>query len=277
MLGRFSIGMVLVTILAAASWHFVNDRSATVHLITVDLGPVEKSLKVVGKLRSRKEVTVEASTTARVTKVLADEGRWVRTGDLLATLDDEDIKLRTLLTKRPHGRTHAGARRPSEARAGPSAQGARHGGGLTMDTPIFSPQFAPLLAVIRQGDLAVMCLLPGRKAVPLTIGAKGCPVLVIVGDDPPDAPAAGPEGFDQETLAAALTGCRGVMVYAAGEEARFYEFAALMAGVFGRFAVIETQSCREFAWLKALKTLAPHAVPLIVTADLGKYRDGGRA
>lgn len=146
-----------------------------------------------------------------------------------------------------------------------------------MDAQFSPPHLAPMLAAVQYGALAVASVLPGHDSILRIAGAEGCPLLLIIGDDLPDVPATGPDGFDREVLTAALAGCQAVLVYSAGAEARVYAMAVVMAEVFGRAVMIETKSYREFEWLKVLKTLAPDAAPLVISADLGKYRNGGRA
>lgn len=68
-------------------------RALPVRGVPVEQRTLEDTLVVTGSLRPRAEIKVIAEVTARLTKILKDEGAVVREGDLLATLDDTDYGL----------------------------------------------------------------------------------------------------------------------------------------------------------------------------------------
>jgi RND family efflux transporter MFP subunit len=68
-------------------------RAVPVRGVTVDRRDLRESLIVTGSLRPRAEIKVVAELTARLDRVLQDEGASVSKGELLAVLDDTDFRL----------------------------------------------------------------------------------------------------------------------------------------------------------------------------------------
>jgi len=69
-------------------------RPTPITVATASLQPLELREESVGYLESRTTPTVSAEVAGRVTRVAADNGSPVKAGDVLATLDDADLKLR---------------------------------------------------------------------------------------------------------------------------------------------------------------------------------------
>jgi RND family efflux transporter MFP subunit len=91
-------------------------RALPVRGVAVEQRTLEDTLVVTGSLRPRAEIKVIAEVTARLTKILKDEGAVVREGDLLATLDDTDYGLSLQRAKAAYAvadanRAHAAAER----------------------------------------------------------------------------------------------------------------------------------------------------------------------
>jgi RND family efflux transporter MFP subunit len=68
-------------------------RAVPVRGATVDQRDLHETLIVTGSLRPRAEIKVIAEVTARLDRVLKDEGAAVSKGELLAVLDDTDYRL----------------------------------------------------------------------------------------------------------------------------------------------------------------------------------------
>jgi RND family efflux transporter MFP subunit len=80
--------------IAAAAYAFRN-RKPVVEVITAakaDAGERQSLLNASGYVTPRRRATIAAKITGRVTSVLFDEGTHVREGQLLATLDDSDVR-----------------------------------------------------------------------------------------------------------------------------------------------------------------------------------------
>jgi len=83
-----------ILIIAALAFAFRN-QTPTVEIVTAqkpDVGGRSAILNASGYVTPRRRATIAAKITGRVTGVFFDEGTHVHTGQLLATLDDSDVK-----------------------------------------------------------------------------------------------------------------------------------------------------------------------------------------
>jgi len=88
---RIVAAAVLVAVLAAAAAYLVLLRSVSVETVTVAEGTVPFRVTGPGTLQARIPVTLSARITATVAALHADQGDAVRTGKLLAVLDDREL------------------------------------------------------------------------------------------------------------------------------------------------------------------------------------------
>ncbi len=68
-------------------------KSIPVRTAAVERRDLEEALMLTGTLRPRTQVQVVAEVSARLLKVVKDEGAWVADGEVLATLDETDLQL----------------------------------------------------------------------------------------------------------------------------------------------------------------------------------------
>lgn len=86
--------LVILAGIGAAAYAFRNQK-AVVEVATAaraDTGERQSLLNASGYVTPRRRATIAAKITGRVTGVFFDEGTHVRQGQLLATLDDSDVK-----------------------------------------------------------------------------------------------------------------------------------------------------------------------------------------
>jgi RND family efflux transporter MFP subunit len=86
--------LVILAGIGAAAYAFRNQKPV-VEVTTAakaDAGERQSLLNASGYVTPRRRATIAAKITGRVTSVLFDEGTHVRQGQLLATLDDSDVK-----------------------------------------------------------------------------------------------------------------------------------------------------------------------------------------
>ncbi len=94
---RIGLALLILVVLAgiaAAAYAFRNQRPV-VEVMTAgkaDAGERQSLLNASGYVTPRRRATIAAKITGRVTAVLFDEGTHVKQGQLLATLDDSDVK-----------------------------------------------------------------------------------------------------------------------------------------------------------------------------------------
>ena len=84
----------LVIIIAGIAYAFRN-QTPVVEVVTAqkpDIGGRSAILNASGYVTPRRRATIAAKITGRVTGVFFDEGTHVKAGQLLATLDDSDVK-----------------------------------------------------------------------------------------------------------------------------------------------------------------------------------------
>ena len=63
-------------------------------LVTVEKGDLAKSVVATGKIEPRSKVEVKSKASGIVKKILVDYGDWVKTGQVLAELDKEELQAR---------------------------------------------------------------------------------------------------------------------------------------------------------------------------------------
>ncbi len=81
---------------AAGTGYWWYGRTPVVEVATVRMVPPGRPavLNASGYVTPRRRATIAAKITGRVTEVFAEEGMRVKTGQVLATLDDSDAKAR---------------------------------------------------------------------------------------------------------------------------------------------------------------------------------------
>jgi RND family efflux transporter MFP subunit len=88
-------GLVVVGMLAAAGWWLLRPQAAEVRTAAareLDLGGPRTVLNASGYVIARREATVSSKVTGKVVEVLLEEGMRVTTGQVLARLDDTNVK-----------------------------------------------------------------------------------------------------------------------------------------------------------------------------------------
>jgi len=93
-LGYATAVLGLIVIIAGIAFAFRN-QTPTVEIVTAqkpDVGGRSAILNATGYVTPRRRATIAAKITGRVTGVFFDEGTHVHAGQLLATLDDSDVK-----------------------------------------------------------------------------------------------------------------------------------------------------------------------------------------
>lgn len=91
-------------------------RAIPVRTVTAEVRALEERLELTGSLRPRAQVNVAAEVSARMVRLLKDEGARVREGDTIAVLDATDFRLaheraRAAVAVAEAGRAHALAER----------------------------------------------------------------------------------------------------------------------------------------------------------------------
>jgi RND family efflux transporter MFP subunit len=86
--------LVILAGIAVAAYAFRNQKPVVEVMAApkVDAGERQSLLNASGYVTPRRRATIAAKITGRVTGVFFDEGTHVREGQLLATLDDSDVK-----------------------------------------------------------------------------------------------------------------------------------------------------------------------------------------
>src|SRR5438477_10222490 len=89
-----SIPVLILAIIVAAAFAFRNQRPVVEVAAAAkpDTGGRQALLNASGYITPRRRATIAAKITGRVTAVFFDEGTRVAEGQLLATLDDSDVK-----------------------------------------------------------------------------------------------------------------------------------------------------------------------------------------
>src|SRR5439155_19411253 len=91
-----AITVVLFAIFAGAAWQFLRPKAIPVRTVIASAvtGPgVERTvLNASGYVTARREATVSSKVTGKVTEVLIEEGMKVKDGQVLARLDDTNVK-----------------------------------------------------------------------------------------------------------------------------------------------------------------------------------------
>lgn len=86
-------GVVLAGVLgASAVWKFDASEALTVKTVAVEQGPVSVFLTATGKVTSGHEVKVTARSAGQAVAVYAREGQRVAAGEVLARLDDKEVR-----------------------------------------------------------------------------------------------------------------------------------------------------------------------------------------
>lgn len=91
---RILTGIALLGVLFVAYgyWSSVIDDGVPVDVTTVEQGEIFQSITVPGRVVSKLKVNMTPAIAGRITKIYVDEGDQVKSGDLLASLDDREAK-----------------------------------------------------------------------------------------------------------------------------------------------------------------------------------------
>jgi HlyD family secretion protein len=93
-IGLIFLALLVLAGIAAAAYNF-RSQKPVVEVITAskaDAGERQSLLNASGYVTPRRRATIAAKITGRVTGVFFDEGTHVKQGQLLATLDDSDVR-----------------------------------------------------------------------------------------------------------------------------------------------------------------------------------------
>jgi len=94
---RYLLGAVLVVLIAAAAWYYFAGRPSIAEVTTVAVREsggraAATVLNASGYVTARRQATVSSKFTGRVDEVLLEEGMLVEEGEVLARLDDSNIR-----------------------------------------------------------------------------------------------------------------------------------------------------------------------------------------
>ena len=90
---RHRIGLVaIVVVIAATGLAWIKLRGPEVAGIEMRYAPLVRSLQFFARVASLSRVDVGSTITARVVKVLADDGAEVRGGDVLVQLESSELR-----------------------------------------------------------------------------------------------------------------------------------------------------------------------------------------
>jgi RND family efflux transporter MFP subunit len=93
---RLAIGLVVLALVAGACWWFKRPGVALVHTALVreatGSGILRTVLNASGYVTARREATVSSKITGKVVAVLIEEGMKVKEGQVVARLDDTNVK-----------------------------------------------------------------------------------------------------------------------------------------------------------------------------------------
>lgn len=87
-----SVAMVGVLLVVYGAWSGYVDEGLPVDVTSVSQGEIFQSITVPGRVVSKLRVNITPAIAGRITNVYVEEGDQVKTGDLLATLDDREAK-----------------------------------------------------------------------------------------------------------------------------------------------------------------------------------------
>lgn len=87
-----SVAMIGVILVVYGAWSGYVDDGMPVEVTSVSQGEIFQSITVPGRVVSKMRVNITPSIAGRITSVNVEEGDQVKTGDLLATLDDREAK-----------------------------------------------------------------------------------------------------------------------------------------------------------------------------------------
>ena len=94
---RWAFGIIFICALIALSVYALRSRDVAVEVMTVHATTGDNNITLLnasGYVTPRRRSTIAAKITGRVTAVYTDEGMHVREGQVLATLDESDAKVR---------------------------------------------------------------------------------------------------------------------------------------------------------------------------------------
>jgi len=94
---RYLLGAVLFVLIAVAAWYYLAGRTSIAEVTTVAVResggqPGATVLNASGYVTARRQATVSSKFTGRVDEVLLEEGMLVKEGEVLARLDDSNIR-----------------------------------------------------------------------------------------------------------------------------------------------------------------------------------------
>src|SRR5262245_43843149 len=98
-----AVALLLFAAFAGAAWRFLRPKATPVRTVVASAvtGPgVERTvLNASGYVTARREATVSSKITGKVVEVLIEEGMKVKNGQILARLDDTNVKAALLLAE----------------------------------------------------------------------------------------------------------------------------------------------------------------------------------
>ena len=104
------LAALVVALLAAAGWWFLRTQVTVVRTATareMDVGGARTLLNASGYVTPRREATVSSKVTGKVIEVFIEEGLKVTEGQVLARLDDTNVKASLDLAEAQHGAAKA--------------------------------------------------------------------------------------------------------------------------------------------------------------------------
>lgn len=107
-------------------------------------GPIVAEVMGTGTLEARVQATISARISGRIAQVLADEGDQIAKGQLLATLDDGDLRQQVEMAKADVATSKAGVERSAADIAAASATAVQARASHGRDTQLASKKFVSL-------------------------------------------------------------------------------------------------------------------------------------
>ncbi|MDX9975883.1 MAG: biotin/lipoyl-binding protein, partial [FCB group bacterium] len=139
----FSVGWKLAIVAAIAAFVLYRARFAPVpvesHVATH--GPIVAEVLGTGTLEARVQAIISARISGRVAQVLADEGDRITEGQLLATLDDGDLRQQVEMAKADIATSKAGVDRAAADIVGAGATAAQTRDSYDRDAQLSAKKF----------------------------------------------------------------------------------------------------------------------------------------
>lgn len=88
----FMAALIVAAFFSWGTWSEMFDDGVQVELAVVEQGEIFQAMNYPGKVVSKHKVDIVPAIAGRLTEILVDEGDTVKTGDVLARLDDREAK-----------------------------------------------------------------------------------------------------------------------------------------------------------------------------------------